>query len=64
MLSLTFDTDWVPEEVLADTMDLLAQAGQRATFFCTSPYSASLFNGHETALHPNYFDDELSELEQ
>ncbi|KIX11500.1 polysaccharide deacetylase WbmS family protein [Dethiosulfatarculus sandiegensis] len=63
MISLTLDTDWVPDAVLSDTMDLLAEHNQRCTAFCTSDYPAVLLKGHEAALHPNYHNREISEAE-
>jgi hypothetical protein len=63
MISLTLDTDWVPNAVLADTMDILAEYNQRCTAFCTSFYSAEPLKGHEAALHPNYHNRKMSEEE-
>lgn len=62
---LTIDTDWVPDEVLQFTIDLLNKEGINATFFCTNKTDCD-FGNHEVALHPNFtsFDLEkhLSEL--
>lgn len=51
--SLTFDTDWVPQFMLDDVLDLLTAAGLPGTFFCTGQY-APFPAGMEIGLHPNF----------
>ena len=57
MFALTFDVDWAPDEVLDDTLGLLAAAGCKATFFAThkSPALGGLgAGGFEVGIHPNF----------
>ncbi len=54
-LLLTFDTDWAPDFVIQDTLDLLGDIP--AIFFITDEISASILNGMrtiETGIHPNF----------
>lgn len=67
MLAITFDIDWAPDAVIADTLALLNAANVQATFFAT--HSTSLFNGiqgHEIGIHPNFLPtkDYRSELDR
>lgn len=52
VICLTIDTEWAHPEVLNDTVQLLDDAGVRATFFCT--HAGICVPGHERALHPNF----------
>jgi hypothetical protein len=57
MFALTFDIDWAPDEVIADTLELLAASGVKATFFAT--HKSPLLEGFdrerfEVGLHPNF----------
>lgn len=54
---LTFDLDWAPEEVVADTIEILERFPVGATFFAT--HASALMRGlerprHELAIHPNF----------
>ena len=55
---LTFDIDWAVEGVLADTIDLVEQAGVAATWFVThdSPILERLRSNprFELGIHPNF----------
>jgi hypothetical protein len=56
-LVFTCDIDWAPEEVIADTLDLLSEAGVRCTLFAT--HASQVLEGcdphqFEVALHPNF----------
>lgn len=55
MIALTFDIDWAPDTVLADTLELVAEAGVPTTLFAT--HATPLLSGSqacEIALHPNF----------
>ena len=52
-ICITLDTDWVTDEVLDFTLNILAQHGIKATFFCTNKTDCDLSN-HEIAIHPNF----------
>lgn len=55
-LCVTVDTDWAPDPVLADTLQLLTDLGVRATIFATNPsrcYEGLPADQFEMALHPN-----------
>jgi methionyl-tRNA formyltransferase len=52
-LALSFDTDWCPEEILEDTLNLLKQYDVKATFFMTGKYNSLDLSNHELAIHPN-----------
>jgi polysaccharide deactylase WbmS-like protein len=68
VIAVSFDVDWVPDAVLADTLELLAGAGVRATFFATHVTPLLRHGGeHEVGLHPNFlptkdFAGELNRL--
>ena len=51
---MTFDTDWVPQFMVDRCLDILAEGGARATFFCTGPYDLRDPESFEAALHPNF----------
>lgn len=57
MILFTSDIDWAPEEVIADTLNLLEYYGVKCTFFSThhslelSKSNKKLF---ETGIHPNF----------
>jgi hypothetical protein len=55
---LTFDLDWACDEVIADTIDLVEQAGVAATWFVThdTPLLARLRANpsFEIGIHPNF----------
>lgn len=54
MFILTFDTDWVPQFVLDDVLDLASEHGVSATTFCTSAYELADRQHVEAAIHPNF----------
>lgn len=58
MICLTVDIDWAHNEVLHDTLDLLAVHQARATFFATHETQVleeiRSQNVHELGLHPNF----------
>lgn len=49
---LTLDLDWAPDEIVADTLELLDERGLQATIFATHATKLD-FGSHEIALHPN-----------
>lgn len=55
---LTFDIDWAPDAVLADTIDLVEHAGVAATWFVThdTPLLGRLRDNplFELGIHPNF----------
>ena len=55
---LTFDIDWAHDEVLRDTIDLVEQAGVKATWFVThnTPLISRLRDNRnfELGIHPNF----------
>lgn len=55
---LTFDLDWACDEVIADTIDLVEEAGVPATWFVThdTPLLARLRanSSYEIGIHPNF----------
>jgi hypothetical protein len=57
---LTVDIDWVDDDVLAHTLDLLRARSLKCTFFAT--HESSLIRGicadaqYEVGIHPNYND--------
>lgn len=53
VIAISFDSDWVPDEVLQYCVDLLAPYNVPATFFMTSQTSVPLI-GYEVGIHP-YF---------
>lgn len=57
-LCLTIDIDWAHDEVIADTLTLIAEAGVAATWFVThaTPVLADIraTPGQELGLHPNF----------
>ncbi|MCQ9205004.1 MAG: hypothetical protein NG737_01655 [Omnitrophica bacterium] len=50
---ITMDTDWVPDEVLEYSLNLLDSHGVRATLFMTNPVKLDTKN-HEIGIHPNF----------
>jgi hypothetical protein len=56
-IALTFDIDWAPEEVIQDTINILADFNAKATFFATHE-SEILKNVNpsqfEIGIHPNF----------
>lgn len=63
--SITIDTDWVPDEVLSFTINLLNSYDITGTFFCTNPTNCN-FGKHEVAIHPNFtsldFEKHIDEM--
>ena len=56
MYSVSFDIDWVCDEVIQHCIDILDEYQVKAVFFAThtSPLISQLENlGHEVGLHPN-----------
>lgn len=56
-VSLSFDVDWAPDEVLEDTIALLDAARVKATFFAThkTPVLQNLDRSrYEIGVHPNF----------
>jgi hypothetical protein len=56
-VSLSFDVDWVADEVLADSVQILQDAGVKATFFAThkTDVLAKLpRDKFEIGIHPNF----------
>lgn len=54
---LTFDLDWAADDIVADTLALLARYRARATFFVTHAtplLERCVAEGHELGLHPNF----------
>ena len=51
MIAITIDLDWVPDEIIQFTFDLLDTYHVRATVFCTHKVAVGI---HEPALHPNF----------
>lgn len=56
LISITLDTEWVPDPVLEDALVLLDRYGVTATLFSTYPPDG-FDTAHERALHPNFGDD-------
>lgn len=57
MIILTFDVDWAPDAVVADTLELLAAHGARATLFATHETTVLRgieADGFEVGIHPNF----------
>ena len=52
-IAITLDMDWVPDEVIEDSLELLAKHSIRATLFMTNSTTLDL-DGHELAIHPNF----------
>lgn len=59
---VTVDTEWCPDPVIADTVDLLDDHGVSATLFSTHDDGVDA-DGHERALHPNFLADDTTEVE-
>lgn len=57
MFSITIDTEWVPQELLDETVSILNDYSINATFFVTNKYDFSKFSTHELAIHPNFDKD-------
>jgi len=55
---LTIDVDWATDEVIADTLDLIASSGVAATWFVTHPTPVidriRATPRQEIAIHPNF----------
>jgi hypothetical protein len=54
MIALTFDLDWAPDAVIADTLELLARMNVRATIFATHKCEILNGSGHELGIHPRF----------
>lgn len=54
LFALTMDTDWVPQFVLDDVLDLLREHHVPATVFCTGAYSGLDGDLFEAGMHPNF----------
>jgi hypothetical protein len=56
-VALTFDVDWADDETLMDSLEIIQQAGAKATFFATH-YTEALANVDRTmieiGIHPNF----------
>jgi hypothetical protein len=52
-ICITLDTDWVTDEVLDFTLEILDQHDIKATFFCTNKTQCDL-KSHEIGIHPNF----------
>ena len=59
---VTVDTEWCPDAVIADTVELLDAHDVPATLFSTHADGVTA-RGHERALHPNFLADETTEAE-
>jgi hypothetical protein len=53
IFSISLDTDWVNDEILDFTLEILSKHGIKATFFCTNKTSCDLTD-HEVGIHPNF----------
>lgn len=55
-LCLTFDIDWAHDDVMRDTLALIAPYGGPATWFLTheTPLNAEIARTYEIGLHPNF----------
>lgn len=62
MISITFDTEWSPDPIIADTISLLDQYGVDATLFSTHRDGVTA-EGHERGLHPNFIGESSSDPE-
>lgn len=58
MLCLTVDIDWAHDLVIHDTLSLIEQFGEKATWFVTheTPLLIEILSstGHELGIHPNF----------
>lgn len=54
MIALSFDTDWAPQELIDDTINLLNDYNLKSTFFVTNKIDFSKIKNHEIAIHPNF----------
>jgi hypothetical protein len=52
------DTDWAPEEIVRESIELIRSRGCKVTVFCTNPLNVE---ADELAIHPNFTN--LDELE-
>ena len=55
--SLTFDVDWAPDFVIFDCLEILEEAGKKATFFTTHETRMNeeiIERGHNLGIHPNF----------
>lgn len=59
---VTVDTEWCPDAVIADTVDLLDEYGVSSTLFSTHADGVDA-DRHERALHPNFLAADTSEGE-
>ena len=63
---LSFDIDWAHDEVLADTIKIVRDAGIASTWFVThnSPLVQELrgLNGAELGIHPNFVKNPTASL--
>ena len=55
--AITFDIDWAPDYAILHCLELLENAGCKATFFAThnTPVNLEIINrGHNLGIHPNF----------
>ena len=57
MIALTLDTDWAPQPLVEESVELIQESGCKVTVFCTGKYDIA---ADEKAIHPNFTNvDEL-----
>ncbi|MFH1656472.1 MAG: hypothetical protein ABH956_01700 [Candidatus Nealsonbacteria bacterium] len=63
--AITIDTEWVPDKVLEDCIDLLNYYNVKATIFCTGYININKdkLKNHELCIHPNFKNIETLEKE-
>ena len=54
MFSISVDTEWVPQLMLDEMVEILNNYNIKATFFVTNSYDFSKMERHELAIHPNF----------
>ena len=55
--ALTFDIDWAPDFAILHCLELLENAGCKATFFATHNTTLNheiIDRGHNLGIHPNF----------
>lgn len=57
MIVLSFDTDYAPDFVLEDILNIIDMYRFQATFFCTNAFPGNDRSNIEFALHPNFMPD-------
>jgi hypothetical protein len=63
MFVITIDTEWVPQELLDETVKLLDDYSIQSTLFITNNYDFTNMSEHELSIHPNFYQDgEISEI--